>query len=162
MNSNSQPHVIVNICDKPIKMIVDSGTSYSNIVNKNIAEKLVQCGAKTVNKATKIYQFGFPPLISSHYIEGNIEYNGICFFEEIIVMDSDVSALLCKSTAEKLGVLKITVNSVTVDSLTEKYPIATSKKLGKLKGHMVKLQINESVPQLLENITGYHFIYVKK
>lgn len=97
-------------------------------------------------KNTKIFPFGSPPLISTQYIQCTIGYNNISSIEKFIVMNEEVSSLLCKSTAEKLGVLKIMVNSVNIETIVEKYPSVASKKLGKLEGQMVKLHIDKSIP----------------
>ena len=49
--SANHQHIIVNVNNVPISMIVDSGAS-CNIINSDIARKLVNNGAKSVQKKT--------------------------------------------------------------------------------------------------------------
>ena len=37
------------------------------------------------------------------------------------------------------------VNNISIDTVTDKYPEVTSNKLGQLKGHMIKLHIDDKV-----------------
>ena len=74
LSNSTQPSVTVNILNQPIKMIVDSGAS-CNIIGETTANTLVKFGAKLVQHETKIFPYGSPPLISSSYMEANIEYN---------------------------------------------------------------------------------------
>ena len=60
--------------------------------------------------------------------------------------EDNISSLLGKSTAEKLGVLKLLVNSLSSDSIENKYPQIISNSLGKLKNHNIKLHIDHSIP----------------
>ena len=83
-------------------MIVNSGEG-CNIIGEATANKLV----KFVQ--TKIFSYGSPPLISSSYIGANIEYNNTVVKGKLIVMNNNISALLGKSTAQKLGMLKLLV-----------------------------------------------------
>ena len=121
-------------------MIVDSGAS-CNIIGETTANTLVKFGAKLVQHETKIFPYGSPPLISSSYIEANIEYNNTVVKGKLIVMNNNISSLLGKSTAEKLGVLKLLVNSLSSDSIE-----IISNSLGKLKNHNIKLHIDHSIP----------------
>ena len=145
LSNSTQPSVTVNILNQPIKMIVDSGAS-CNIIGETTANTLVKFGTKLVQHETKIFPYGSPPLISSSYIEANIEYNNTVVKGKLIVMNNNISSLLGKSTAEKLGVLKLLVNSLSSDSIENKYPQIISNSLGKLKNHNIKLHIDHSIP----------------
>ena len=125
-------------------MSVDSGTSCI-IIGETTANKLVKFGAKLVQHETKIFPYGSPPLISSSYIEANIEYNNTLMKEKLIVMNNTISALLGKSTAEKLGVIKLLVNSLSSDSIENRYPQIILNSLGKLNNHNIKLHIDHSI-----------------
>ena len=57
-------------------MILDLDAS-CNIINSDSARKLVNNVAKSVEKKTKMYPYSRPAIISHHYIEGTISYNGI-------------------------------------------------------------------------------------
>ena len=63
-----------------------------------------------------------------------------------MVMNNNMPALLGKSTPEKLGVLKLLVNSLSSDSIENKYPHIISNCLGKLKNHNIKLHDDHSIP----------------
>ena len=102
--------------------------------------------AKLLHHETKVFPYGSPPLISSSYIEANIEYNNTVVKGKLIVMNINISALLGKSTGEKHGVLKLLVNSLSSDSIENKYPQIISNSLGKLKNHNIKLHIDHSIP----------------
>ena len=88
--SANHQHIIVNVNNVPISMIVDSGASY-NIINSNIARKLVNNGAKSVQKKTKMYPYSSPAIISYHYIQGTISYNGIDVSTRLILIDGENS-----------------------------------------------------------------------
>ena len=143
--SANHQHIIVNVNNVPISMIVDSGAS-CNIINSDIARKLVNNGAKSVQKKTKIYPNGSPAIISHHYIQGTISYNGIDVSARFIVIDGEDSFLLGKDTAEEIGVLRTEINAMNTESIINEYPNVTQKKLGKLQNMSVDLQIDKSVP----------------
>ena len=93
LSNSTQPSVTVNILNQPIKMIVDSGAS-CNIIGETTANTLVKFGAKLVQHETKIFPYGSPPLISSSYIEANIECNNTVVKGKLIVMNNNISSLL--------------------------------------------------------------------
>ena len=61
-------------------------------------------------------------------------------------MNNNMSVLLGKSTIEKLGVLKILMNSLSNDSIENNYPHIISNSLGKLKNHNIKPHIDHYIP----------------
>ena len=139
----------MNVNNVPISMIVDSGAS-CNIINSDIPRKLVNNGAKCVQKKTKIYPYSSPAIISHHYIQGTISYNGIDVSTRLIVIDGEDSFLLGKDTAEELGVLRIEINAMNTESIINEYPNVTQKKLGKLQNMSVDLHIDISVPATIQ------------
>ena len=72
--SGNHQSIIVNVNDVPINMIVDSGAS-CNIINSDIASKLIKRGAKCVQKKTKIYSYGSLAITSDYYVEGTLTFN---------------------------------------------------------------------------------------
>ena len=143
--SGNHQRIIVNVNDVPINMIVDSGAS-CNIINSDIASKLMKRGAKCVQKKTKIYPYGSPVVTSDYYVEGTLTFNNETIDARLVVIEGDNKPLLGKQSAESLGVLKIEINSINSDNIVDKYPNITKKKLGRLENVNVKLHINESVP----------------
>ena len=136
-------------------MIVDYGAS-CNIIRETTANKLVILGAKLVQHETMIFPYDSPPLISSSYIEATNEYNNTVVKGKLIVMNNNISALLGKSTSEKLGVLKLLMTSLSSDSIENKYPQLISNSLGKLKKHNIKLHIDHSIPPVVRR---HYIIY---
>ena len=86
--SENHQHIIVNVNNVPISMIVDS-SARCNIINSAIARKLVNNGEKSVQKKTKMYPYSSPAIIWHHYIQGTISYNGIDVSAILIVIDGE-------------------------------------------------------------------------
>ena len=122
--SGNHQRIIVNVNDVSINMIVDSGAS-CNIINSDIASKLMKRGAKCVQKKTKIYPYGSPAITSDYYVEGTLTFNNETIDTRLVVIEGDNKPLLGKQSAESLGVLKIEINSINSDNIVDKYPNIT-------------------------------------
>ena len=145
--SNSSQKIIVMVNDQPVSMIIDSGTS-CNLITPEIADNLIRHGAKRGSKETKIWPYGSPPIVSTYYLDATVNFREVQTRAKLVVVDSNASSLMGKSTAEELGVLKIMVNALSNDELFSAYPNVVNKKLGKLKDCEVKLHIDRTVPPL--------------
>ena len=143
--SNSSQKIIVMVNDQPVSMIIDSGAS-CNLITPEIADNLIRHGAKRVSKETKIWPYGSPPIVSTYYLDATVNFREVQTRAKLLVVDSNASSLMGKSTAEELGVLKIMVNALSNDELFSAYPNVVNKKLGKLKDCEVKLHIDRTVP----------------
>ena len=143
--SNSSQKIIVMVNDEPVSMIIDSGAS-CNLITPEIADNLIRHGAKRVSKETKIWPYGSPPIVSTYYLDATVNFREVQTRAKLLVVDSNASSLMGKSTAEELGVLKIMVNALSNDELFSAYPNVVNKKLGKLKDCEVKLHIDRTVP----------------
>ena len=75
-----------------------------------------------------------------------MEYNNTVVKGKLIVMNNNISSLLGKSTAEKFGVLKLLVNSLSGDSTENKYHQIILNRLGNVKNYNIKLHIDHSIP----------------
>ena len=143
--SNSSQKIIVMVNDQPVSMIIDSGAS-CNLITPEIADNLIRHGAKRVSKETKIWPYGSPLIVSTYYLYATVNFREVQTRAKLLVVDSNASSLMGKSTAEELGVLKIMVNALSNDDLFSAYPNVVNKKLGKLKDCEVKLHIDRTVP----------------
>ena len=96
----------------------------------------------------RICPYSSPAIISHHYIQGTISYNGIDVSARLIVIDGENNFfLLGKDTAEELGVLRIEINAMNTESIINQYQSDfTQKKLGKLQNMSVDLHIYKYVP----------------
>ena len=143
--SNSSQKIIVMVNDQPVSMIIDSGAS-CNLITPEIADNLIRHGAKRVSKETKIWPYGSPPIVSTYYLDATVNFREVQTRAKLVVVDSNASSLMGKSTAEELGVLKIMVNALSNDELFSAYPNVVNKKLGKLKDCEVNFIANQSKP----------------
>ena len=140
---NSSQKIIVMVNDQPVSMIIDSGAS-CNLITPEIADNLIRHGAKRVSNETKIWPYGSPPIVSTYYLDATVNFREVQTRAKLVVVDSNASSLMGKSTAEELSVLKIMVNALSNDELFSAYPNVVNKKLGKLKDCEVKH--NNQVP----------------
>ena len=117
----SSQKIIVMVNDQPVSMIIDSGAS-CNLITPEIADNLIRHGAKRVSKETKIWPYGSPPIVSTYYLDATVNFREVQTRAKLVVVDSNASSLMGKSTAEELGVLKIMVNALSNDELFSAYP----------------------------------------
>ena len=118
--SNSSQKIIVMVNDQPVSMIIDSGAS-CNLITPEIADNLIRHGAKRVSKETKIWPYGSPPIVLTYYLDATVNFREVQTRAKLLVVDSNASSLMGKSTAEELGVLKIMVNALSNDKLFSAY-----------------------------------------
>ena len=144
-------YVTLELGGVPLKLMVDSG-SQSNIVDAKTWEDLksqrIRCTTKTdVNK--QLYAYGQPePLPTKGLFVCTVKVDDEVLDDtEFIVMHGRGPALLGRSTAKRLGLLKVspTVNVVGAVShvpghILEKFP-SVFCGIGKLKDRQVKIHV---------------------
>ena len=130
-----------------IDMVVDSGSS-CNIVNSATRENLRKRGVEFVESNRYIHPYGSDHVKASCEAIVEITHQNKRVRTRIICIEGTDPSLLSRRTATNLGILRIDdVNCIQSKEigLEEKYPGLT-KGIGKLKGHIVKLHIDQSVP----------------
>ena len=135
----------------PTDMIIDSGAS-CNTINTAVTEKLIRHGyvQKKCNKT--IYPYCSPPINIDHCMDVTINVdNGPPIEAMLLCVPGDAAPLLGRETAQKLNLLKIGVNKVSMDPQTVADRILSQlpdlcKGIGQLKNKEVKLHIDHSVP----------------
>ena len=99
--SNSSQKIIVMVNDQPVSMIIDSGAS-CNLITPEIADNLIRHGDKRVSKETKIWPYGSPPIVSTYYLDATVNFREVQPRAKLVVVDSNASSLMGKSTAKNL------------------------------------------------------------
>ncbi|XP_033758102.1 uncharacterized protein K02A2.6-like [Pecten maximus] len=130
-----------------VEFVIDSGATV-NIVDKQMWENLkvnhIECRSQKTDK--KLFAYGAKDplkLIGKFTTKVRVPDTNSQTETDIYVMDGHGPALLGKSTATKLGILRVGVNAV-MDCLT-----STDEEIfdgvGKLKEYKLKLHIDETV-----------------
>lgn len=131
----------------PVNVIVDSGAS-CNIIDSSIAEKLRSCGNEIHDCNKKIYPFHSPPIAIKQSVVAMIRTaEGKSTKSEFLIIPGSSPAIMSKSTAEALDILKIKINHIREDELLKQYP-GLCRGIGKLKNVQVKLHVDPSVPPI--------------
>ena len=160
-NTKSSPHVRVNVLNHSFDMMVDTGASI-NVIDRGTYSKLQVNLQKTNTKAfpsssdTPVKFLGkFQALI-----ETKQKFDVATFF----VVDKENSGnLLSANTAQQLGVISLHLNKIS-ESSSNAYPHTNDRKLnqilekfekvfnglGKLKGHQITVNIDDSVTPIAE------------
>jgi len=154
----------VFINGKPVNAIIDSGAGVNIISNKEF--RAHNFGVELKPCCRSIYTYGSKKPMEIHgYFDAQIsaKENGKCVDTEMFVVDVDAVTLISRDTAMKLGILKITLQTVQEkvpslqwDDLKKKYNKVFSG-VGKLNDRSVKLHIDDKVKPIAQPVRRVPF-----
>ena len=145
------PSCDVLIANTPVKVMIDSGTTVSLI---NGATFLVINKKKTFeleDTKHKIYPYGSRiPIPVKGKISTDIKFQNKITGATVFVVQGDAENLLSCDTSKKLGILQIRLNAVTcedhnLDTMLKEFD-CLFEPIEKIKGKVIKLHIDDSVP----------------
>jgi len=157
-------------------IMIDSGAS-DNVVDKATWEWLKQCQitATTRKSAKTLFAYGCDkplPTLGTFTADFYCKATDKKCISEVIVIDCEGRSLLCKNTAEKLGLLHVgppvdTENSLHADTICDGLNAVDSdifrkydnlfSGVGLLKGVSLKLHIDESVKPVAQHVRRVPF-----
>ena len=153
----------INIEEKSMSMIVDSGPSY-NILPEATFRKMPGLNLRSCNSRVYAYASRSPLYVmGSCEVPMSMQGRGEVDAAQLLVVKGDHAALLGRQTAKELGVLRVGLaadvyftGGLTKDKLREIYPQAFTG-LGKLKTYQLKLNIDNSVTPVAQPIRRISF-----
>ena len=157
---NLKPMYSVSIANRPVEMIIDSGSS-CNILNTAIACELQQQGVTLQKCHRVVHPYKSEPIIARQNLTTTVAAGSKSLEAEFLIISGNEPPLLGKTTAENLGILRVgppvnNVNTVqTAESQTHVDQILSSLPgicdgIGKLKGHQVHLYVDSNVTPVAE------------
>ena len=153
----------INIEEKSVSMIVDSGSS-CNILPEATFRKMPGLKLRSCNSRVYAYASRCPlEVMGSCEVRMSVQGGGEVDAAQLLVVKGDHAVLLGRKTAEELGMLRVGLavdvyftGGLTKDKLREIYPQAFTG-LGKLKNYQLKLNIDDSVTPVAQQIRRIPF-----
>ena len=153
INGNIKGDIHINLSGVPINMLIDSGASCNIIDEKTwgmLKQEKIKCTSERNER--EIYAYGQKePLktLGKFRCQVKCEVTNVTSEEDFVVIKGEAKALLGRSTAERLRVLRVGP-SEAVNVVSENNDVLgrfenVFKGVGKLNGHKVKLHINPNI-----------------
>ena len=133
-------------------VIIDSGSS-ANVIDQTLWEELKKQHVKCVSKRStkKLYAYGATrPLQVIGTFTADLSLANKCVSAEFTVIQGRGEPLLGRESAMKLGVLKLQVPGISVNSVVDRNELIAKHQavfggIGKLKDYQLKLHIDTEV-----------------
>ena len=163
-NNNQPPLSEVLIETQPVNVIIHSGASV-NILDELTYKLLARKSdlLRLTQSESNIFSYG-----SNHQlpvlgmITATIQFQSTSLFTSNFYIAKGSGNLLSCQTAERLGILKITINTtISSPSHIEDEFQDLFSGIGKIKNSQVQLHINTNVTLNSRNIPAFHFTYAR-
>ena len=151
--SKKPPMCRVQIDGNVVEMMIDSGASV-NLLDETTFQRINNSGNKTLRPAhNKIYSYGSPtPLPLPGTFTASIKSSSINAITQLHVVKGNTGNLLSYNTAQKLGLIRISINTTTVTDGNKNSPEFLQEEfkslfggVGKVPDKVVKLHIDPDV-----------------
>ena len=151
--SKKPPMCRVQIDGNVVQMMIDSGAPV-NLLDETTFQRINNSGNKTLRPAhNKIYSYGSAtPLPLLGTFTASIKSSSIKAVTQLHVVKGNTGNLLSYNTAQKLGLIRISINTTTVTDGNKKSPEFLQEELkslfggvGKVPNKVVKLHIDSDV-----------------
>ena len=139
-----------------LEMMIDTGASV-NLLDESTFRRMSNSGNQMLKPSqTKIYLYGSAnPLPVLGTFIASIKSNTVTTTTQLHVVKGTTGNLLSYNTAQKLGLIVMSVNTATVAEKTENRPDSIKKEfkplfgdVGKVRNKMVKLDVDpEEIPR---------------
>ena len=174
-NTDGQNTMELMIEDKPINVVIDSGTS-CNLMSEEVFNFVTGGNARLLECNKRVYAYAS---VEPLQLKGKYSFNvqvlqtHKCLYTEFYVMCGKAATLLGREASELLGVLKVgvSINSCDVESddmenlanqigrkalLKTKFP-RVFQGLGKLKGYQLEIHVDENVQPVAQPVRRIPF-----
>ena len=157
------PLTTIIINQVPVCVTIDTGASI-NILDETAYNKITQVSQISLKQSTsRIFAYGSKTKLETlGQFEAKIEAQGKFATATVVVVRGTHGSLLSYSTAVRLGLVDITVNTIHSCDETIKQYTSIFKGIGELKNYEVKLSIDESVTPVAQRPRRVPFHIRKK
>ena len=123
-----------------VEMMIDSGASV-NLLDETISQRINKSGNKTLMPArNKIYSYGSAtslPLLGT--FTASIKSSSINALTQLHIVKGKTGNLLSYNTAQKLGLIRVSINTTTVTESNKNSPESLKEEFKSLFGGVGKV-----------------------